>query len=83
VQEHELPTWNEIVSAALDELDRSRDGLSEATSWLRSDWRPAGTALSAEAGDARAEARRLIGQAKELVDQAKDALGQARNGTGH
>ena len=82
MREHELPTWNDIVSGALGELDRSRDGLSEAASWLRSDWRPAGTALSAEAGEARAEARRLIGQAKALIDQAKGALYEARNGTG-
>jgi len=80
MQEHELPTWNGIVDHALDELDGARNGLSEAASWLRSDWRPLGTDLPDGAGDARAEAMDLIGQAKALVDQAKSALHGARRG---
>lgn len=52
MQEHDLPTWNDIVDRTLTELNRSRDGLSEAAAWLRSDWRPLGTALPPGAGDA-------------------------------
>jgi hypothetical protein len=80
MQEHELPTWNEIVASALSELDTARNGLSESASWLRSDWRPLGTALPDGAGDARIRAMELIGQAKNLIDQAKGALYDARRG---
>src|SRR5262249_43404857 len=82
VEEHELPTWNDILGSTLAELDHARNGLSDAASWLRSDWRPLGSALSEGAGDARLRAVDLIGQAKTLIDQAKGALHEARNGTG-
>lgn len=80
MQEHELPTWNEIVANALDELDTARHGLSESASWLRSDWRPLGTELPDGAGDARSRAMDLMGQAKALIDQAKGELYDARRG---
>ncbi len=41
--------------------------LAEAASWLRSDWRPLGTALPDGAGDARAKAIDLIGQANRAI----------------
>jgi hypothetical protein len=81
VREHELPTWNDIVAAALAELDTSRNGLSEAASWLRSDWRPLGTALPDDAGEARHRVLELIGQAKAAIDEAKGALYDARRGS--
>lgn len=80
MHEHELPTWNDIVASALGELDTARTGLSEAASWLRSDWRPLGSPLPDGAGDARIRAMDLIGQAKGLIDQAKGALHDARRG---
>ncbi len=80
MQEHELPTWNDIVASALGELDTARNGVSEAASWLRSDWRPLGSALPDDAGDARIRAMELMGQAKALIDQAKGALYDARRG---
>lgn len=82
MQEHELPTWRDIATNALTELDHSRNGLSEAGSWLRSDWRPLGTALPGRAGEARQRAVDLIGQAKALIDKAKGELYQARDATG-
>jgi hypothetical protein len=75
----ELPTWTEIVDHALEELNTSRNGLSEAAAWLRSDWRPLGTDLPPGAGDKRHEATELIGKAKEILDQAKGALHTARS----
>jgi hypothetical protein len=81
MREHELPTWDDILSGALTELGRSRDGLSEAASWLRSDWRPVGSPLPTGAGDARATSQQLIVQAKALIDQAQNALEQVRDGT--
>lgn len=80
MQEHELPTWNEIVDNALGELDGARTGLSEAASWLRSDWRPLGSELPDGAGDARVRVMDLIGQVKNLIDQAKGELYRARRG---
>lgn len=80
MHENELPTWNDIVEHALAELNRSRDGLSEAASWLRSDWRPLGSPLPDGAGAARIRAMDLIGQIKGLVDEAKGALNDARRG---
>ncbi len=82
MESHELPTWNTIVSSALDELDTARNGLSEARLWLASDWRPVGSPLTPQAGDARAEALRKISAAKDLIDAAKSALYRAENGTG-
>lgn len=79
MQEHELPTRNDIVGSALGELDHSRDGLSEAASWLRSDWRPLGSAPPDGAGETRAEVLKLTGEARGLV-QAKGALYGARRG---
>ncbi|MFI0454535.1 hypothetical protein [Actinomadura sp. 6N118] len=81
MQEHQLPTWNGIVDNALGELDASRNGLAEAASWLRSDWRPLGSPLPDSAGDARIRAMELIGQAKGLIDEAKGELYDARRGT--
>ncbi|QXJ27062.1 hypothetical protein AGRA3207_007859 (plasmid) [Actinomadura graeca] len=80
MQEHQLPTWNDIVGSALGELNTARNGLSEAAAWLRSDWRPLGTPLPGGTGDARAEVFELIGQAKALIDQAKGSLYRARRG---
>jgi hypothetical protein len=80
MQEHQLPTWNDVVDKALGELDTARNGLSEAASWLRSDWRPLGSALPDGAGEARSEVLDLIGQAKALIDQAKGQLHEAHRG---
>jgi hypothetical protein len=73
----DLPTWNQILGHAQKELDRSRDGLSEAAAWLRSDWAP-GSPLPDEPGTAQSEARVRIGEAKALIDQVKRLLHEAR-----
>lgn len=76
--ENQLPTWDEIVTSTLTELDAARNGLSEAASWLRSDWRPLGSPLPDAGAAARAEVMDLIGKAKALIDQAKGGLHRAR-----
>jgi hypothetical protein len=78
MQENQLPTWDEIVMKALAELDNARNGLSEAASWLRSDWRPLGSSLSDGAAAGRTGGLELIGQAKALIDQAKGEMYRAR-----
>ena len=80
MQEHELPTWNEILRHALNSLDTARGATSEARDWLNSDWRPAGTSLTDAAAVARVEVFKLIGEIKGLIDQAKGHLYDAERG---
>lgn len=78
-----LPTQAEMFKNALDELDLARSGLSQAAAWLRSDWRPIGSPLPAEAADARTEVWQLIGKAKALIDHAKGEAHKALEATRH
>ncbi|MEU4549974.1 hypothetical protein [Nonomuraea dietziae] len=71
MQEHELPTWNEIVRRAKDELSTAHDGLSDAQDWLTSSWRPLGTPLSAEAGQAAARAKQAAKEKAAAAAAAK------------
>lgn len=68
-----LPTWDEIAANAIEELNTSRRGLSDARDWLKSDWRGVGPIVPGK----RAEAMRLIGEAKAALDQAKTALAES------
>jgi hypothetical protein len=78
MDEQDMPTWNDILVEARASLSSARSSLSDAGGHLRSDWRPAGTALSDGEADARIRAVELIGQAKGLIDRAKGALEGAR-----
>ncbi len=69
-----LPTWGEIEDRALRHLNAARNEMSEARDWLRSDWRPLGSPLTAAQAAARREALRIVGEVKNLIDQAKDVL---------
>lgn len=73
MREQDLPTADEILGKALDELDEARRHLSEAASWLRSDWRPIGTPLTAEQAAWRDAMRKAIEEGKQLIDEAKGA----------
>lgn len=73
----ELPTVAEMLGHTLDELDNARNGLSEAASWLRSDWRPVGSSLTAAESAARSAVFDEIGTAKAAIDRAKAALYEA------
>jgi len=70
----ELPTWGEIEGHALRHLDAARNEMSEVRAWLRSDWRPTGSPLTAEQAGARSEVLRIVGAVKSLIDQAKDVV---------
>lgn len=70
----ELPTWDEIEGHALRHLDAARNEMSEVRDWLRSDWRPLGSPLTAAQAGARSEVLRIAGEVKQLIDQAKDVL---------
>lgn len=77
MKEHELPTWDDIVDRALNSLNSSRNALSEARDWLRSDWRPLGSPSPDAAADARSDVLELVGEAKALIDRAKETLYRA------
>lgn len=78
----QLPTWSEIKDHALHHLDAARNDMSEVRDWLRSDWRPVGTPLSAADARARTEVLRVVGEVKTLIDQAKNALYGEMRGDG-
>lgn len=71
MKEHELPTAEEILTNAMAELDRARYALSEAGSWLRSDWRPLGSLLTDEQAARRTRMWRAIDTAKKAIYRAK------------
>jgi len=66
------PTYAQLRANALAELNKARHHLSEAASWLRSDWAE-GTSPS-NAGGMFSEGAVRIGQAKDRIDQAKNEL---------
>jgi hypothetical protein len=67
-----LPTRDEIFTKALDELDTAYQVLGDAGDWLRSDWRPVGSALTDAQGDARSDMQDAIA-ATAAINKAKDA----------
>lgn len=69
-----LPAWGEIEGHALRHLNAARNEMSEVRDWLNSDWRPAGSPLTAAQAGARGEVLRIAGEVKTLIDQAKDIL---------
>lgn len=69
-----LPSRSEIFRSALRDLDHSRNELSSARDWLKSDWAPVGSALTPRAGDARRTALRQIAEAKDAIDVAKGEI---------
>ncbi|WP_280393459.1 hypothetical protein [Nocardia wallacei] len=72
-----LPTQSEIFFRALNALDASRSGLSDARDWLNSDWPPDSPPLPDTAADARSTIRAKIAEAKALIDEAKGAAIEA------
>lgn len=66
-----LPTVEEILSRAAEELDQGRHHVSEAASWLRSDWQPLGSPLTSEQAGRRDRMWKAIEAAKVAIDQSK------------
>jgi len=72
-----LPTVGQLLSNVIAELDQARNALSDAASWLRSDWRPVGSALTDEQSAARAAGRAAVVEAQAIIDRAKAAMWDA------
>ena len=64
-----LPTAGEMLAAAEDELRNADRALSDAADWLRSDWTPVGSALSAEQARRRTVMRQAIREATAAIGQ--------------
>lgn len=72
-----LPTRREIFLEATDELSGAYRALGDAADWLRSDWQPIGSPLTAAQAAARSEMFDAINQAKAAINLAKNAAGRA------
>jgi hypothetical protein len=80
MDEHGLPTRRDLFAHASGELLDAGDAITRATAWLQSDWRPAGTELTADEARVQGEAMQLCGQAGSLLSRAYDAVGQVVDG---
>ena len=67
-----LPTREQMFANAVAELDKAYRALSEAASWLRSDWRPVGSSLTNVQTERKARMFDEIGEAKAAINRAKD-----------
>lgn len=74
---HGLPTAAQILDRARADLAGARDRLSEAAAWLRSDWTPAGSALTGPQAHARRTGFNKIVAATAAIDAALRAIDQA------
>jgi hypothetical protein len=71
VKEHELPTADEMIRRAVDDLDKAYRALGDASDWLRSDWRPLGSALTDRQFAARTALQKGIQDAAAVINRAK------------
>lgn len=75
-----LPTRREMFLEATDELSAAYRALGDAADWLRSDWQPVDSSLTAAQSEARTAMFAAIGEAKAAVNRAKDAADRAIRG---
>lgn len=66
-----LPTPDEILARAAAELDAAYRALTSAADWLRSDWRPLGSALTTGQARRRAAMREAIRAAKGAIERGR------------
>jgi hypothetical protein len=66
-----LPTPDEMLAAAQRELGIAYTALGDAADWLRSDWRPVGSALTAEQAERRTRMRKAIETAKNAINEGR------------
>jgi hypothetical protein len=66
-----LPTASEMFAEARVRLDDAYALLGDAEDWLRSDWRPLGSALTDGQAEDRIRMRREIAAAKTAINRAK------------
>lgn len=72
----DLPTADRMIANAVQLIDDAYKTLGDAQDWLRSDWQPVGTPLTAEQATARRELQAGIGRAKTAINEAKNAAGR-------
>jgi hypothetical protein len=65
-----LPTRDEMFANAEAELDQAYRALGNAADWLRSDWRPVGSPLTALQALRRRRMQAEISTAKYAINQA-------------
>lgn len=80
--ERELPTIAEIFTDTQAELSRAYQALGDAADWLRSDWRPLGSSLTAAQVTAKARVYEQIAAAKRAINLAHDAIESTRSVSG-
>jgi hypothetical protein len=66
-----LPTPDEMLASAERELTNALRALGDAADWLRSDWRPIGSPLTAEQAARRSRMFHEIAEAKGAINRAK------------
>lgn len=76
MREQDLPTADEMIWRAVDDLDRAYKALGDASDWLRSDWRPLGSALTDRQAAARIALQKGIQDAAGVINRAKREAGQ-------
>ncbi|MGI5179542.1 hypothetical protein ACQEVZ_24745 [Dactylosporangium sp. CA-152071] len=64
-----LPTPDEMLAHAETDLDRAARALTDAADWLRSDWTPVGSPLTAEQARRRTAMRAAITAASAAISQ--------------
>ena len=70
--DHGLPTFDRILGHGLASLDQAYRSLGDAQDWLRSDWSPVGSALTAAQAHARSSLQAGLAAAKRDLKRAKD-----------
>lgn len=70
----QLPTIEQMFASAHQCLDNAYRELGDAADWLRSDWQPAGAALTTEQAEAKTAMFEAITTAKNAINQAKNTV---------
>ena len=65
-----LPTREQLLTNAAAELQAALEALEQASAWLRSDWTPPGTSLTAEQSRRRQQMRAAIAAMKPVLSRA-------------
>ncbi|RZU46523.1 hypothetical protein EV385_6597 [Krasilnikovia cinnamomea] len=66
-----LPTRDQMIGNALQEINRAYAALGDAADWLRSDWQPAGSSLTDAQAETRDRLQTAITEAKAAINRAK------------
>jgi hypothetical protein len=67
----QLPTADEMLAQAEQEVDRAYRALGDAADWLRSDWRPLGSSLTDAQAKKRERLQSAITAAKTAINKGK------------